>query len=199
VAKVKDPTTGEERDETEDERKAREAAEQAGEAEDEEPTDPDARVAFWRKQSKGWERKAKADKDTINTLRTRLRDLEPAAARLKEIEDKNKSDGQKADEAKKAAEDRAATAERDLMRLRVAMRKGLTDAQAKRLVGATEAELETDADELLKSFVKSDEEEPEPGVTRRPRAALRPGSGNRTQEPEESVDSIVEKAYARRG
>ena len=194
--KVKDPTTGQERDETEDERKAREAAEQAGQQEDDEPTEPAAQVAFWKKQSKGWEKKAKANTDTITTLRTRLKDLEPAAARLKEIEDKNKSDDQKANEAKKAAEDRAATAERDLMRLRVAMRKGLTDAQAKRLVGNTEEELDIDADELLKSFVKTDEEEPGNGVTRRPRAALRPGSG-RQQEPETDIHSVVEQAYAK--
>jgi predicted RNase H-like nuclease (RuvC/YqgF family) len=40
----------------------------------------------------------------------------------------------------------------EVLRLRVALKKGLSETQAKRLVGKTEEELEADADDLLASF-----------------------------------------------
>jgi len=181
--KVKDPKTGEERDETDDERNAREATERTKHGEDD--TDLEKLKADrdrWKEQSKKQE--------------TRAKENAAAATRLKEIEDNAKSEGQKTDEAKRAAEERAAHAEHELVKLRVAMRKGLTDVQAKRLVGNTEEELEADADELLTSFVKKDDDESGAGVTRRPRAALKPGSGARTAEPAMDVKKIVDEAMA---
>lgn len=45
----------------------------------------------------------------------------------------------------------------ETMKLRVALRKGLNETQAKRLVGSTEEELESDADALVQSFGGSGE------------------------------------------
>lgn len=54
---------------------------------------------------------------------------------------------QERDDAKKNA-----TNDAEVLKYRVALRKGLTEVQAKRLVGTTEEELEEDAEELLSSF-----------------------------------------------
>lgn len=75
-----------------------------------------------------------------------------AEARIKEFEDRDKSDAQKLQE-----EHDAAIAERDTLRTQtlrrdVADEKGLTAAQAKRLVGSTREELEADADDILTAF-----------------------------------------------
>ncbi|NUS53833.1 MAG: hypothetical protein HOV66_03070 [Streptomycetaceae bacterium] len=55
-------------------------------------------------------------------------------------------------EKRAAAEQRAVDAELRATRLEVAHDKGLTPAQAKRLVGTTREELEADADEILRDF-----------------------------------------------
>jgi transposase len=49
--------------------------------------------------------------------------------------------------------------EADARRLRIALRKGLTEIQAKRLVGETEEELEKDAEDLVSSFGGKGEEQ----------------------------------------
>lgn len=84
--------------------------------------------------------------------RTRLREAEPYVAKAKELEEAQKTAEQRATEAQAAAEQRATEAESKLLRLDVAAEKGLTPAQAKRLVGATREELEADADDILATF-----------------------------------------------
>lgn len=88
--------------------------------------------------SRKWEKQAK--------------DNAAAAAKLIELEGANKSDAEKTAERIKVAEEKAAENERQLLRLRIASRKGLSESQARRLVGETEEELEADADELLETF-----------------------------------------------
>lgn len=63
-----------------------------------------------------------------------------------------KAELEKAQTATKKAQDEAAKATARADRLEVAMEKGLTPAQAKRLVGDTKEELEADADEILELF-----------------------------------------------
>ena len=75
-----------------------------------------------------------------------------AEARLKEIEDRDKSEAQKLADRADAAERRAAELEARTLRLEVAAEKGLTPGQAKRLVGKTREEIEADADDLLETF-----------------------------------------------
>jgi len=79
----------------------------------------------------------------------RAADLE---ARLKEFEDRDKTESTRAIERAEAAEKAAAAAEARALRLEVASEKGLTPAQAKRLVGESREELEADANELLETF-----------------------------------------------
>ena len=104
------------------------------------------------------------------------------AEKVKGHEDATKSDQQKLEERAITAERSAAAAATEAARLRVALKKGLTETQAKRLVGETEEELEADADELLASFHAPDDDGQDP--PRRPRERLRPGAVP-SSEPEE--------------
>lgn len=97
----------------------------------------------------------KANSEAKN-LRQRLRETEE---KLSQYVEASKTDSERTSENLTAAEKRADEAEKRadeaesrLLRLEVAQEKGLTAAQAKRLVGATREELESDADELLEMF-----------------------------------------------
>lgn len=85
-------------------------------------------------------------------LRKANKEAETLRLKLQEFEDRDKTEAQKLAERAEAAERRAAEFETASMRLEVAAEKGLTPAQAKRLVGATREELEADAEELLATF-----------------------------------------------
>lgn len=97
-----------------------------------------------------------AGKKALDAERKEKRAAERRAAeleaRLKEFEDRDKSESERAVERAEAAERRAAEAESRALRLEIAADKGLTPAQAKRLVGETREELEADAAELLETF-----------------------------------------------
>lgn len=72
-----------------------------------------------------------------------------AAKKLQGLEDSNKSETQKLLDRVTAAEAKVVESEHRTLRLEIAVAKGLTPAVAKRLVGTTREELESDADELL--------------------------------------------------
>ena len=97
-----------------------------------------------------------AGKKALDAERKEKRAAERRAAelesRLKEFEDRDKTEAQKLAERADTAEERARKAEDALNRLEVALEKGLTPSQAKRLVGTTREEYEADADELLKDI-----------------------------------------------
>lgn len=80
------------------------------------------------------------------------KDLQAKAAKFDEIEQASRSDVEKASERAASAERERDDARGRLDRLEVALEKGLTPSQAKRLVGGTREELEADADELLKDL-----------------------------------------------
>lgn len=80
------------------------------------------------------------------------KELAAARAKLKEFEDRDKTESEKSAERLAAAEKVAADATAKLLRLEVAGEKGLTPAQAKRLIGTTRDELEADADQILLDF-----------------------------------------------
>lgn len=136
----------------------------------------------WVAEARKWEKRAKENSD--------------AAARLKELEDAQKSDQDKLNDRLSELESTAKSSSTEAARLRVAIRKGLTETQAKRLVGDTVEELEEDADELLASF-KIDDEEPS-GPSRRPQERLRPGA-TPSAEPEKSPDELVDAVIKQRG
>lgn len=79
-------------------------------------------------------------------------ELKEKAAQFDQAVEQGKTEAQKAVERAEAAEKRAAETESRALRLEIAAEKGLTPAQAKRLVGSTREELEADASELLDTF-----------------------------------------------
>lgn len=121
--------------------------------------------------------------------RKQAKSNEDAAQRLKQAEDADKSEQEKLNERASTAEKRAEDAEARAMRAEVAAAKGLTSAQAKRLVGSSQEELEQDADDLLESFGSKQEKQ---GQNRRtPKEKLRPGAAP-DSEPEKSASDIAD-------
>lgn len=117
------------------------AAPEATESNEPEPFDADRAQAKIKK----------ANQEAAN-LRARLKELEPLAAKAKELEEAGRSDLEKLTSRAEQAEQRATSSEARALRLEVAFEKGLTPAQAKRLVGGSREELEADADEILRDF-----------------------------------------------
>ena len=146
--------------------------------------------------------KAEAD-DKVEEV-TKAKETEIAALQAK-IDDKareNETDAEKAAREsaaaiQKAKDDAKAEAGVETLKLRVALRKGLTEVQAKRLVGTTEDEIEKDADDLLESFGgKGEAEEGGEGEPRtRPTRPLKnggdPKDGEPTFDPEKAADAYV--------
>jgi hypothetical protein len=124
-----------------------------------------------------WARDAltKANKEAAG-YRAKVRELEPLAQKAKQLEDAGRSETEKLSERLSAAEQRAQEAELRALRTEVGAAKGLTLAQAKRLVGMTREELEADADELLATFATDDS-----GKPRKPKPT--PGQGGTQGEP----------------
>lgn len=149
-------------------------------------TDWKARYEQLQRDARRWENRSKENA-------TKLAELEPLAKRAKELEDAGKSDMERLTSELQGHTVRADKAEQELMRLRVAVRKGLTEVQARRLVGSSEEELEADAEDLMASFrpaTPEPEPEPEPrsdNSRRRPQERLRPGAvPDADTEPEET-------------
>lgn len=94
------------------------------------------------------------------SLRARLKELEPLAAKAKELEDAGRSELEKLTARAETAERECGEHQAKALRLEVAFEKGLTPAQAKRLVGGSREELEADADEILRDFPVKDDGRP---------------------------------------
>lgn len=105
--------------------------------------EPDDDLGDSGKRALAAERRAKREAEQ------KAKDLE---ARLKELEDKDKSEGEKLAAKLAAAEKDAADAKAAVLRYEVAGEKGLTPAQARRLVGTTKEELLADADDFLEAL-----------------------------------------------
>lgn len=93
------------------------------------------------------------------------KELKELRSKVQEIEDKDKSENERLQSQVAELTKRAEAAEATVDRFEVAAAKGLTPAQARRLVGSTKEELEADADEMRaelgldKEEEKSEEEE----------------------------------------
>ena len=98
---------------------------------------PEAKVeeADWKAEARKWEQRAKDNK--------------AAADKLAAIEESSKSEAQKLAERAEKAEAALAETTAAALRNEIALTKGLTPSQAKRLVGSTREELEADANDLL--------------------------------------------------
>lgn len=149
--------------------------------------DPDAdQLGDPGKKALEAERKARRDAEK------QLRDVQ---SQLKELNDKDKSETDKLRESvaelKKDRDEKAAKA----LRHEVAMAKGLTAAQAKRLVGTTQEELEADADEILETFPVSSAKPPPP--SNKPTPNLKGGGDPTADDPVDS-EALAEKILSRR-
>lgn len=121
------------------------------------------------------ERKARRDAEK------KAKDLE---TRLKELEDKDKSEADKLRDDLANAQKSLATHEAKALRAEVAMAKGLTPAQARRLVGDSQEELEADADDILENFPAAGGAKPPP-PSQKPSPDLKGGT-DPTEDPVET-------------
>ena len=85
-------------------------------------------------------------------LRKANKEAETLRLRLKEFEDRDKTAEQKLQEERDSLKAERDALYLDNLRREVADEKGLTPAQARRLVGSTREELESDAEDVLATF-----------------------------------------------
>jgi hypothetical protein len=140
----------------------------------------------------------------VTAERDTLKSEKEAAAREGETEvDRLKRERDEAlAEAKKAKETPEGPTPAEL-RLTVALEKGLTAVQAKRLMGNTKEELEADADELVASFGGAgtgDDDDEDDGPRQRPRRQYRtggdPGEGSESAfDPDKEADAYIGQGF----
>lgn len=115
-----------------------------------EEENPDAELLKGADNPNAVSKALKAERDAAREAKQRADQL---AAQVKKFEDEGKSKQQRLEDRATAAEAEKGTAEAKLLRFEVAAAKGLPLKWASRLSGATQGELEADADELLKEIV----------------------------------------------
>lgn len=173
-------------DETDEERDAREAKEAEETAAAAKPWGDDKDFDA----EKAWKliQNVRGDADKLKKERDAF------ATQVKEHEDKTKTEAQKLEERASNAESGLSTAQRETARLRIALKKNLTETQAKRLVGDTEEELEADADELLASFKddETDEGSGGGGERRTPKPRMRTGAAPNSEPEETDPEKLAE-------
>lgn len=123
---------------------------------------------------------AKANQEAAS-LRRRLKEAEPMAQKAREAEEAAKDEKTKLTEAKEAAAQEAAEARSEAIRLRMAIKHGLTEDDLDLLGSGSEEEIEARA---LRVAELSKGQEPE-NNDRVPRERLRPGAVP-SAEPEET-------------
>ncbi|WP_154673992.1 hypothetical protein [Nakamurella lactea] len=109
--------------------------------------------------------------------RTKLREAEPLAQKARELEEAQKTEVQKLAEARTAAEARAEAAVSEALRLRIAVRHGIAEADFDLLGSGTEEQIEARAKriaELATASAPSTTTTPPPSD--RPVEQLRPGA-----------------------
>lgn len=116
-------------------------------------------------------------------------DLKAKAAKVDELEASKKTDLDKLTEQIEGLTKSQAETEQRALRAEIATAKGLSSAQAKRLIGTTKEELEADADDLLENLpVATGDDEGTPAShrppTRKPATDLR-GGGEPNEDPVE--------------
>lgn len=152
-----------------------------------EPTGDPSQLGDAGKRALAEERRARREADAARQkLEAQLKELQPLADKARELEESQKSEQQRIEEARDAAINRATQADQRAWRLEVALEKGLTAKQALRLVGDSKEALMEDADDLLASFAPPEKPaaaaEATPATngaaekTRRPTEQLKPGA-----------------------
>lgn len=130
-----------------------------------------------------------------------------AEAKVKEAEDAEKSEAQRLTDKVDELTKRAEAAEAKAHRYEVAAEKGLTPAQARRLVGSTREELEADAAAMAEELglkknddddKNEDTDDEKPVTSGRPKEDLKPGASNEGDaEPDAAklAESILSKPF----
>lgn len=144
-----------------------------------------------------------AGKKALDAERREKRAAEKRAAeleaKLKEFEDRDKTESTRAIERAEAAEKALAAAESRALRLEIASEKGLTPAQAKRLVGESREELEADADELLETFKPpaSDDDSSKETVTESLDLGIRSGTPQKGKSTADLFAAAIDGSFTR--
>lgn len=126
---------------------------------------PTETVDFWKAKAREQEKRAKANAD--------------AATKLKEIEDRDLSELERAQRAAKEYGDELAALKARSLRNEVALAKGIPAELAGRLQGETEEELAADADKLL-------------ALVGTPKRTLQPDKGQGARETSAEADADAE-------
>lgn len=124
-------------------------------------------------------------------LRKANREAAEARKKLKELEDKDKPEVERLSRRVSELESELSATTGRLMRAEVAIDKGLTKTQARRLVGDTEEELTADADDLLASFKPSDDGSSTPAPSK-PTEALKGGVDPTDDTPQVNIREVVD-------
>jgi hypothetical protein len=114
----------------------------------------------------------------IKELKDQLKATKPAADRLKEIEDQQKSELEKANELLAQLEVKAAKAETEALRYRIATRHGISDEDAEIfLTGSDEESISKQAERLVSLQGErqlAEQQKPDPSQGARPGAVKNP-------------------------
>lgn len=151
----------------------------------------------------GGKRALDAERKARRTAEKRAQDAE---AKVKEAQDAEKTEVERLQSQTADLTKRAEASEAKATRFEVAAAKGLSLAQARRLVGSTKEELETDADEMRaelglkdeKKGEKKDEKDESVFGDKRPAENLKPGASNESDEEPDAgklADSILESRF----
>lgn len=140
---------------------------------DEGETDWKAEAEKWKSLSRKHEAQAKSNAD--------------AAKRLKELEDADKTELQRATDTATAEKKRADAAEAKALKYEVAAELGIKAKHMKYLHGATKEEIEESAKGILEDFSEIYDAKPDTdaGKPTRPKERLRPGAAP-SEEPDET-------------
>jgi hypothetical protein len=126
------------------------------------------------------------------------KEAEALRLKLKEFEDRDKTELERLTERAEAAERAAAATEVKALRLEVAAEQGLTPAQAKRLVGESRDELEADAKELLATFKPATtEDDSQESVTESLDLGIRSGSPKKGKSTADLFAAAIDGSFTR--
>lgn len=144
---------------------------------------PDS-VEFWQQKAKDAEARANKVADDLAAFR-------------KQIEDKDKTEQQRLNDALTDAQNAANAARADALRYKIGLQHNLPAAWIPRLQGATEDELAADAAELAKSLPPTGGQQPPKGPTK-PLGPLQPGGANPPTDEPTAVDGndVIRQMFA---
>ena len=128
------------------------------------------------------------DHPVVKALNKANKEAEQARLKVKEYEDRDKTEQEKVAEKAAEAEKRAAEAEAKALRYEVATEKGVPKRAMKFLTGTTQEELEEQADEILALIGDADGGEK---PSRRPKERLKSGAAS-DSEPEPDTKKLAD-------